>query len=121
VSAILTCQLGADQTARCDDAVDIEGNPWLAVEPHVWLTMNVTGDPHTSTFHIGTAEPILPGRRLNRDGQTIDRGSFDTTLLSRYGAQQARKSQQLLKTGSLGLPHRLAKPFPEQPWPPWPS
>jgi hypothetical protein len=71
--------------------------PWLAASPYVWLNMNVTDDPHTSTFHLGTAQPVLPGGRLNRDGRTINRGSVDTTLLSRYGAPQARKSRQMLR------------------------
>ena len=71
--------------------------PWLAVEPYAWITMHLTGDPHTSTFHLETTEPILPGGRLNKDGQTINRGSVDTTLLSRYGAEQAKKSQLLLR------------------------
>jgi hypothetical protein len=70
--------------------------PWLAAAPYVWLNMNVTNDPRTSTFRLGTAQPVLPGGRLNRDGRTINRGSVDTTLLSRYGPQQARKSQEIL-------------------------
>ena len=71
--------------------------PWLAVEPYAWVTMTLTGDPHTSTFQLETTEPILPGGRLNKDGQTINRASIDTTLLSRYGADQAKKSQQMLR------------------------
>jgi hypothetical protein len=71
--------------------------PWLAAAPYVWLNMNLTDDPHTSTFHLGTAQPVLPGGRLNRDGLTINRGSVDTTLLSRYGAPQAKKSRQILR------------------------
>jgi hypothetical protein len=71
--------------------------PWLAAAPYVWLDMNVADDPHESTFHLGTSQPVLPGGRLNRDGRTINRASVDTTLLSRYGAPQARKSQQILK------------------------
>lgn len=70
--------------------------PWLAAAPYVWLDMNVTDDPHTSTFHLGTSQPVLPGGRLSRDGKTINRGSVDTTLLSRYGPLQARKSRQIL-------------------------
>jgi hypothetical protein len=70
--------------------------PWLAAAPYVWLNMNVTNDPRTSTFHLGTAQPVLPGGRLNRDGRTINRASVDTTLLSRYGPLQARKSQEIL-------------------------
>ena len=30
--------------------------PFLAAEPYVWLTMKVTGDPKTSTFHLGTSD-----------------------------------------------------------------
>jgi hypothetical protein len=70
--------------------------PWLAAAPYVWINMNVTDDPKTSTFHLDTAQPVLPGGRLNRDGKTINRGSVDTTLLSRYGPPQAKKSRQIL-------------------------
>jgi hypothetical protein len=70
--------------------------PWLAATPYIWLNMNLTDDPRTSTFHLGTAQPVLPGGRLNRDGQTVNRASVDTTLLSRYGPEQARKSRQIL-------------------------
>lgn len=71
--------------------------PWLAAEPYVWLNMTVTGDPHASTFDLGTVAPVLPGGKLNPDGRTIRPGSVDTTLLARYGAQQAKKSQELLR------------------------
>jgi hypothetical protein len=71
--------------------------PWLAAAPYVWVNMNITGDPRMGTFHLDTAQPVLPGGRLNRDGRTINRGSVDTTLLSRYGPPQAKKSQQLLR------------------------
>ena len=70
--------------------------PWLAAAPYVWVNMNLTDDPQTSTFHLGTAQPVLPGGRLNRDGRTVNRASVDTTLLSRYGPEQARKSRQIL-------------------------
>jgi hypothetical protein len=71
--------------------------PWLAAAPYVWLNMRLTDDPPTSTFHLGTAQPVLPGGRLNRDGRTVNRASVDTTLLSRYGPEQARKSRQILE------------------------
>jgi hypothetical protein len=71
--------------------------PWLAAEPYVWLDMKVTNDPRTSTFHLGTAQPILPGGRLKQNGRSINRGSVDTSLLSRYGAQGAKKSREILK------------------------
>jgi hypothetical protein len=70
--------------------------PWLAATPYVWLNMRLTDDPRTSTFHLATAQPVLPGGRLNRDGRTVNRASVDTTLLSRYGPEQARKSRQIL-------------------------
>jgi hypothetical protein len=70
--------------------------PWLAAAPYVWLNMKLTDDPKTSTFHLGTAQPVLPGGRLNPDGRTVNRASVDTTLLSRYGPEQARKSRQIM-------------------------
>jgi hypothetical protein len=70
--------------------------PWLAAEPYVWVNMKVTDDPKTSTFHLGNVEPILPGGRLKLDRRSVKPGSVDTTLLSRYGAQQAEKSRALL-------------------------
>jgi hypothetical protein len=71
--------------------------PYLAAEPYVWLNMKVTGDPRTSTFHLGTSEPVLlPGGRLSANGRSVNRLSVDTTVLSRYGALQARKSRKTL-------------------------
>ena len=44
-----------------------------------------------------TQEPSGGGcSHRTHDGRTINRASVDTTLLSRYGPQQARKSKQLL-------------------------
>ena len=72
--------------------------PYLAAEPYVWLDMKVTADPRTSTFHLGTSEPVLlPGGRLTADGRAVNPRSVDTTLLSRYGPQQVRKSQKTLR------------------------
>src|SRR5262245_27872941 len=70
--------------------------PWLAAAPYVWVDLHLTGDPQTSTFHLGTSQPVLPGGPLRRDGKTINRGSVDTTLLSRYGPEQAKKSHDIL-------------------------
>jgi hypothetical protein len=71
--------------------------PYLAAEPYVWLKMKVTNNPRTSTFHLGTSEPVLlPGGRLSANGRTVNPRSVDTTLLSRYGSQQARKSHKTL-------------------------
>lgn len=81
--------------------------PWLAAVPYVWLNMNLTDDPRTSTFHLGTAQPVLPGGRLKRDGRAVNRASVDTTLLSRYGPQQARKSRQIMVAHGGGI---FAKP-----------
>jgi hypothetical protein len=72
--------------------------PYLAAEPYVWINMKVTDDPKTSTFHFGTSEPVLlPGGRLSTDGRSVNPLSVDTTVLSRYGPQQARKSQKTLR------------------------
>ena len=81
--------------------------PWLAAAPYVWLNMNLTDDPRTSTYHLGTAQPVLPGGRLKRDGRTVNRASVDTTLLSRYGPDQARKGRQLMMAQGRGV---FAKP-----------
>lgn len=70
--------------------------PWLAAEPYVWLTMNVTGDSRTSTFRLGASQPVLPGGRLQKNGRTVNRLSVDTTLLSRYGEEQVQKGHQIL-------------------------
>jgi hypothetical protein len=70
--------------------------PWLAAEPYAWLNMNLTTDPRRGTFHLGTVEPVLSGGRLKRNGRSISPGSIDTTLLSRYGPQQARKGRKIL-------------------------
>jgi hypothetical protein len=70
--------------------------PWLAAEPYVWLNMYVTNDPTTSTFRLGATQPVLPGGRLTKDGRKVNRLSVDTTLLSRYGAEQAKKGHQIL-------------------------
>ena len=71
--------------------------PWLAAEPYVWLDMNVTDDLRTSTFHLGTAQPVLPGGRLKPNGRTVNRRSVGTTLLSLYGPRQAKKSRAILR------------------------
>ena len=55
--------------------------PYLAVEPYVWLNMKVTNDPGTSTFHLGTSEPVLlPGGRLSANCRSVNPLSVDTTL-----------------------------------------
>jgi hypothetical protein len=71
--------------------------PYLAAEPYVWLNMRITGDPSTSTFRLGTSEPVLlPGGRLSSNGQAVNPRSVDTTVLSRYGPKQAKKSRDTL-------------------------
>jgi hypothetical protein len=71
--------------------------PYLAAEPYVWINMKVTNGPRTSTFHLGTSDPVLlPGGRLNSNGRSVNQRSVDTTVLSRYGSQQARKSHKTL-------------------------
>jgi hypothetical protein len=71
--------------------------PYLAAEPYVWLNMKVTTNPRTSTFQLGTSDPVLlPGGRLNSTGRSVNQRSVDTTVLSRYGAQQDRKNHKTL-------------------------
>jgi hypothetical protein len=71
--------------------------PYLAAEPYVWINMKVTGDERTSTFRLGTSDPVLlPGGRLNSNGRSINQRSVDTTVLSRYGPQQDRKNHRTL-------------------------
>jgi hypothetical protein len=71
--------------------------PYLAAEPYVWLNMKVTNDPDTSTFHLGTSDPVLlPGGRLSTNGRSVNQRSVDTTVLSRYGAAQDRKNHRTL-------------------------
>ncbi|MES1246327.1 MAG: hypothetical protein ABUS54_01485 [Actinomycetota bacterium] len=71
--------------------------PWLAAEPYIWLNMHVTDDPETSTFRLGTEQPVLPGGRLKPNGRTVNRRTVDTTLLSRYGPEQAKKSREIMR------------------------
>jgi hypothetical protein len=71
--------------------------PYLAAEPYAWLNMKVAKDPRASTFHLGTADPVLlPGGRLSTNGRTVNPLSVDTTVLSRYGPTQAKKSHTTL-------------------------
>ena len=70
--------------------------PWLAAEPYIWLNMNLADDPHASTFTLGTTQPVLPGGRLARNGRSVNRLSVDTTLLSRYGPEQAKKGRAIM-------------------------
>ena len=71
--------------------------PYLAAEPYVWLNMKVSDDPRRSTFHLGTSDPVLlPGGRLNSNGRSVNQRSVDTTILSRYGAQQDKKNHRTL-------------------------
>ena len=59
-------------------------------------TCGLTNDPKTSTFHLGATQPVLPGGRLTKNGRNVNRLSVDTTLLSRYGAEQAKKGRQIM-------------------------
>ena len=64
--------------------------PWLAANPYVWLNMNVTNDPRTSTFRLGTAPTVLPGGRLKANGRTVEStdGRHDLAFAVRAGAGQ---------------------------------
>lgn len=71
--------------------------PWLAANPYVWLNMRVAGDPEKGTFLLGAEQPVLPGGRLKPNGRSVNRRTVDTTLLSRYGPEQARAGRKLLE------------------------
>jgi len=90
------CRVALESRSPTTYKVYVFWTPWLAAEPYVWLTMNVTGDSRTSTFRLGTSQPVLPGGRLTRNGRTVNRLSVDTTLLSRYGEDQVKKGHELL-------------------------
>ena len=70
--------------------------PWLGSQAYTWLDMKVTKDPAQDTFAMGTAKPVLPGGLLTANGRSVDPFSQDTTLLSRYGPQQAKRNQEVL-------------------------
>ena len=70
--------------------------PWLGSEAYTWLDMKVTKDPAKDTFVMGTAKPVLPGGLLTANGRNVDPFSQDTTILSRYGPQQAKKNREVL-------------------------
>ena len=70
--------------------------PWLGSEAYTWLDMKVTKDPAQDTFVMGTAKPVLPGGLLTANGRSVDPFSQDTTILSRYGPQQAKKNRDVL-------------------------
>ena len=101
------CRIAPESRGSSTYRVYVFWTPWLAAEPYVWLTMNVTGDPSTSTFQLATSQPVLPGGRLQANGRTVNRLSVDTTLLSRYGEEQAKKSRELMLAHSGGV---FAKP-----------
>jgi hypothetical protein len=91
-----SCRVALESRSPTTYKVYLFWVPWLAAEPYVWLTMNITSDPRTSTFRLGASQPVLPGGRLVANGRKVNRLSVDTTLLSRYGEEQAQKSHQLL-------------------------
>ena len=101
------CQVGLVSRSPTEFQVYVFWVPWLAAEPYAWLNMNLTSDPRTSTFHLGTVEPVLSGGRLEKNGRKISPGSIDTTLLSRYGPQQARRGRAILAAHAGGV---FAKP-----------
>ena len=71
--------------------------PYLAAEPYVWLNMKVTNDPgRARSTSARPSRCSLPGGRLSANGRSVNPLSVDTTLLSRYGPQQARKSHETL-------------------------
>jgi hypothetical protein len=91
-----TCRVGLVSRSPNRFKVYLFWVPWLAAEPYIWLNMSLTGDPRTSMYSLGTTQPVLPGGRLTRNGRKVNRLSVDTTLLSRYGPEQAKKGHEIL-------------------------
>ena len=71
--------------------------PWLGSEPYTWLDMQVGKDKSKDTFDLGTEKAVLPGGVLTSNGRSVNPYSQDTTLLSRYGPAQARKSREVMR------------------------
>jgi hypothetical protein len=91
-----TCRVGLVSRNPTRFKVYLFWVPWLAAEPYIWLNMSLTGDPRTSTYSLGATQPVLPGGRLTRNGRNVNRLSVDTTLLARYGPEQAKKGHEIL-------------------------
>jgi hypothetical protein len=70
--------------------------PWLAGEDYTWLTMTLAEKRSDDQFHLGSAHPVLPGGQLSANGRSVVPWTVDTTLLSRYGPAQARKTHRIL-------------------------
>lgn len=70
--------------------------PWLAGEDYTWLTMTLAEKRSDDQFHLGSAHPVLPGGQLSANGRSVVPWTVDTTLLSRYGPAQVRKTHQVL-------------------------
>ena len=56
----------------------------------------MTDDLNDEHVPLGTTQPVLPGGRLTRNGRSVNRLSVDTTLLSRYGPEQAKKGHEIM-------------------------
>jgi hypothetical protein len=91
-----TCRVGLVSRSPDRFKVYVFWVPWLAAEPYIWLNMDLANEPASSTFSLGTTQPVLPGGRLTKNGRTVNRLSVDTTLLSRYGPEQAKRGREIM-------------------------
>ncbi len=89
-----TCRVGLVSRSPDRFKVYVFWVPWLAAEPYIWLNVDLRNQP--GTFSLGTTQPVLPGGRLTKNGRTVNRLSVDTTLLARYGPEQAKKGREIL-------------------------
>ncbi len=89
-----TCRVGLVSRSSDRFKVYVFWVPWLAAEPYIWLNMDLRAEP--GTFSLGTTQPVLPGGRLTKNGRKVNRLSVDTTLLARYGPEQAKKGRQIM-------------------------
>jgi hypothetical protein len=101
-NAPATCRVGLVSRNPNKFKVYVFWVPWLAAEPYIWLNMNLADDPRA--FTLGTTQPVLPGGRLTRNGRSVNRLSVDTTLLSRYGPEQAEKGRRICSRTDLRRP-----------------
>jgi hypothetical protein len=71
--------------------------PYLGSQSYTWMKMRIGKDVDRDRFSYGTAQPVLPGGLLSRDGRSIEPWSVEKTLLRLYGPQQARKNKRVMR------------------------
>ncbi len=71
--------------------------PYIGPATYTWLHMSIGKDVRQDTFHLGAAEPVLPGGMLSANGRSVLSRTQDyDSPLSAYGSQQARENKRVL-------------------------